>query len=146
MVATAYGFAPYHPTPHEKQARILAAKRAASRDHSVACVLGILTARSVAAALPAGLKAAAPRSENAAQGVGPGLPWLASRVAAGRTKGQGAESPALTSAPAGVPGGSGSRGAAPFYAGPANGGSQEGDLAMIAGRHLGRGASVQERG
>lgn len=84
---------------------------------------------------------------DAAQGVGPGLPWLASRVAAGRTKGvRGNDAPPLLSGPAGVPGGFGSRGAALLDAGPASGESLQGPLAIAAGRHLGCGASVQERG
>lgn len=107
----------------------------------------LLTAPWGVAAAPLSTAAsAAPRERASAQDKGSCLPWLASRVASGRTKGQGAEPPALTSAPAGVPGGFGSRGAALLDAGPANGGSLNGPLAMIAGRHLGCGASVQERG
>lgn len=81
-----------------------------------------------------------------AQDKGSCLPWLGSRVAAGRTKGaRGNDAPPLSSGPAGVPGGHGSRGSAPFHAATANGGSPQGPWATIAGRHLGRGGSVERR-
>lgn len=109
----------------------------------------LLTAPWGVAAAPLSTAAsAAPRERASAQDKGSCLPWLASRVATGLYKGnaaQRAHAPA-TAGPAGVPGGFGSRGAALSDAGPANGGSWHGPLAMIAGRHLGRGAGVQERG
>ena len=100
-----------------KRARIEASKRAARIAHRDACTDGILTARSVAAALPGRRQAACSvlnLATEPAQGKGPCLPLPLPEIGARQqTRGERSDTAsALTSAPAGVPGGFGSRGAA----------------------------------